>query len=314
MRSVPKSRTARAGVVAAGRAYAAGMDRAALGSFLRKRREALQPAEVGLVPGGRRRTPGLRRDEVALLANMSTDYYERLEQGRGPHPSTALLAGIARALRLTPDERDHLYVLAGQPPPPAFNAGGYVDPGLLCILDALAPTVPAFVADDIGQVLAQNPLSVSLLGAFHGETGRAANVLWRFFTDSGWRSRYPETEHEEMGRSYVADLRAAAARRGADPAVTGLIADLRKESAEFARLWERNDVAVLRSAVKTFARTRVGWLTLQCDIVVSPPSGQRLVMFRAAPGTDAAARLDMLRVLGSQHLEPITAGPYRPEP
>jgi transcriptional regulator with XRE-family HTH domain len=271
------------------------MDRTALADFLRRRREGLRPADVGLVAGARRRTPDLRRDEVALLANMSTDYYERLEQGRGPHPSPSLLAGVARALRLTTDERDHLYVLAGQTPPAAFDSYGYVDPGLMCVLDALAPTTPALVSDDLGTLLAQNPLNVALIGPYAGQPGREASALWRWFTDPHCRARYAPTEHDELGRGYVADLRTAVARRGPDRTAAALVADLSTASPEFRDIWDRHEVAVLRTTLKTLVHPEAGELQMQCDVVLSPPSGQRLVMFRPQPGTGTADRLDMLR-------------------
>jgi transcriptional regulator with XRE-family HTH domain len=129
-----------------------------LGEFLRTRRQALRPADVGLAPGGRRRTPGLRREEIALLANVTVDYYERLEQSRAGHPSETLLAGIARALRLSVDERDYLYRLAGYRPPATNAVSSYVEPAMMFLLDALT-TVPAHVINDLTTILAQNSLS-----------------------------------------------------------------------------------------------------------------------------------------------------------
>src|ERR687888_907041 len=123
------------------------MDRPELADFLRRCRERLRPHEVGLAAGPRRRTPGLRREEVSQLAGMSADYLMRLEQARGPQPSTQLLGALARALRLNDDERDHLYLLAGHRPPAGRLAGNHVRPGLLYLLDQLA-TVPAQVLTD----------------------------------------------------------------------------------------------------------------------------------------------------------------------
>jgi transcriptional regulator with XRE-family HTH domain len=271
-----------------------------LGAFLRSRRERLQPADVGLVAGGRRRAPGLRRDEVAMLADMSTDYYERIEQGRGPRPSRSMLGAIARALRLSLDERDHVYVLAGQAPPERHQALGYADPGLMYVLDAVAPTVPALVCDDLHDVLAQNPLNTALLGPLAGAPGPAGNFLWRWFTDPELRGRYLADQHESLGREYVADLRATAGRRSTDPAVTALVARLSEASAEFREIWARREVAVRRTTRKVLTHPDVGRLDLQCDVVLSPPSGQRLVLFRPEPGTGTAERLAMLRVLGTQ--------------
>lgn len=280
------------------------VDRQALGEFLRLRRERLQPSDVGLIDGGRRRTPGLRRDEVSVLANMSSNYYERLEQARGPQPSPAMLGAIARALRLTLDERDHLYVLAGHHPPAPHVALGYADPGLMTILDALAPHVPAMISDDLSTVVAQNALNVALLGPLAGRDGDDANFTWHWFTDPAYRLLYAGNDREALTRSYVADLRIAATRRGSDSAAVRLLSRLTAASTEFAATWALHDVAAKQSVRKVLQHPSVGFLDCQCDVVLSPPSGQRLILFRATPGTDTATRLDLLRVIGSQTLAP----------
>src|SRR6201996_7295960 len=139
------------------------MDRAALADFLRRRREALQPADVGLPAGvpGRRRTPGLRREDVAALAAMSTDYYTRLEQQRAPQPSEQMLGSLAPALRLTRDERDYLFLLAGHAAPPQTATGAHVPPALLRVLDRLADT-PALILSNVGETLVQNRMAAAL--------------------------------------------------------------------------------------------------------------------------------------------------------
>src|ERR1700748_2755001 len=134
------------------------MDRAALAGFLRHRRGALQPQDVGLPAGVRRRPPGLRREEVAALALMSTDYYTRLEQQRGPQPSAQMLASMARALRLTTDERDYLFRVAGHNPPAATAAASHVAPALLRVLDRLDDT-PALMLVDLGETVVQKPMA-----------------------------------------------------------------------------------------------------------------------------------------------------------
>jgi len=270
------------------------MDPHELGVFLRHRRERLRPADVGLVPGPRRRVPGLRRDEVAVLADMSTDYYERIEQGRGPRPSPPMLGAICRALRLSLDERDHVYLL---------TALGYADPGLMCVLDAVAATVPALICDDLHDVVAQNPLNVALLGPLAATGGRQSNFLWRWFTDPGLRGRYAADQHSSLGREYVADLRASAARRRGDAASQALVSGLTAASAEFRELWAQQEVAVRRTTRKVVQHPDVGRLELQCDVVLSVESGQRLVLFRAQPGTGTAERLDLLGTVGTQHLD-----------
>ncbi|MET8471230.1 helix-turn-helix transcriptional regulator [Streptomyces sp. NPDC006422] len=271
-----------------------------LGNFLRHRRDALRPEDIGLLPGGRRRAPGLRRDEVALLANISTDYYERLEQGRGPHPSSTVLGSLARALRMTSDEREHLYVLAGQSPPPSFRTDSHVDPGLMCVLDALSAATPALVSDDLGTIIAQNPLNVLLLGRYAERPAPENNQVWRWFTDLRCRALFLEHQHEELGRGYVAGLRAGLARHPHDPAADALLAELQAGSAEFRNLWGRHEVAIPRSTRKVMQHPGVGRLELQCDVVISPSTGQAMVLFRPQPGTDAGERMALLRTLGTE--------------
>lgn len=284
------------------------MEHHSLGTFLRRRRDQLQPGDVGLVGGGRRRAKGLRRDEVAVLAAMSSDYYERIEQGRGPRPSPEMLGAIARALRLTLDERDHIYRLAGHLPPPSHASHGYADPGLMCVLDALAPSVPALVTDELSNVVAQNPINVALLGPLSNQEGSRRNFLWLWFTDDELRSRYAAHQHEVLGREYVADLRLAIGAR-ADPAARSLIAALTETSSEFRRIWARQEVARRRTTHKVLMHPEVGRLDLECDVVVSPPSGQRLVLFRPQPGTGTADQLSLLHVLGTQDFSTVPGNP-----
>ena len=278
------------------------MKHADVGSFLRARREVLRPADVGLVAGGRRRTPGLRRSEVALLADMSVDYYERLEQSRNARPSRALLASLARALRLSVDERDHLYHLAGYPPPRSGATGGYVDPAMMFLLDALT-TVPAHIVDDLTNVLAQNRLSHALIGSWVHGGDRAGNVTWRWFTDPASRALNVPAEYEQIGRGYAADLRAAAAHRGRDAVSDQLIADLAEASEEFRRYWDDMEVAPLRSTLKTLVHPHAGQLDVQCDFVLSTTTGHRLVIFRPQPGSATAANFEFLDALGPQSFD-----------
>jgi transcriptional regulator with XRE-family HTH domain len=273
-----------------------------VGNFLRARREALRPSDVGLVPGARRRTPGLRRSEVALLADVSVDYYERLERSRSANPSAAVLAGLARALRLSMDERDYLYRLAGLSPPLPTASGGYVDPAMMYLLDALTE-VPAHVMDDLSTVLAQNRLSEALIGHWADGEDRAGNVTWRWFTDPASRSVNVPEEHEAIGRGYAADLRAAAARRGTDRSADRLINDLLGASEEFGRYWKDMVVAPLRSARKRMLHPHAGPLDVQCDFLLSSITGQRLVIFRPQPGSVTAERFEFLNVLGRQTLK-----------
>jgi transcriptional regulator with XRE-family HTH domain len=270
-------------------------NRLQLGDFLYRRREQLSPADVGLPAGGRRRTPGLRRDEVATLAHVSAVYYERLEQGRGPVPSASVLAGIADALRLTTDERNHMYTLAGKASPAISGRGGDVDPGLEYVLRSVEETTPASITDDLSNVVAQNWLNLELFGEFTGLPGRGSNLIWRWFTSAEWRNYLePAGQHEGTGQFYVADLRAVIARRGHDREAVALADDLREVSPEFARTWDQHNVSALYCTTKAVHEARVGRLDLDCAVVTSPLSQQRLLLLRPVPGTPARERLERL--------------------
>jgi transcriptional regulator with XRE-family HTH domain len=277
------------------------VDREQLADFLRHRREALQPEDVGLGRAPRRRTSGLRREEVALLASMSTDYYTRLEQQRGPQPSPPMLTAICRALRLTLAERDHLYRLAGHTPPRSDVRTDYVSPGLQRVLDRL--DTPAMVTNDLGEVLAQNPLAVALIG---DETRFALDDpdrsrFHRWFTDPAERALHAPEEHERLSRSYVAALRIATGRHPDDPRGRALVDRLLQASPEFAALWADHDVSWRPGAEpKTFQHPQVGRLELECQTLIAESESQILLVYTATPGTDSAERLRLLGVVGGQ--------------
>ncbi|SDY42970.1 Helix-turn-helix domain-containing protein [Amycolatopsis xylanica] len=275
------------------------MNRRDLADFLRRSRERLRPVDVGLSPGPRRRTPGLRREEVALLAGMSTDYYMRLEQARSPQPSTQLLGSMARALRLNDDERDHLYLLAGHRPPAGRQAGDHVRPGLQFLLDRLSDT-PAQILSDLGDVLAQNALAEALFGTVCTTRPKDRNIFWRWFTDPVLRAAYPAEEHEYYSRQHVADLRAAVARRVDDPAAAELVQRLHAASPEFTRLWELHEVGMRRKGRLHVKHPTIGLLELDCEILLTPSEDQRLEVFTAPPGTSFGEYLDLLRVVGRE--------------
>ncbi len=277
------------------------MDRAQLADFLRRSRTRLAPADVGLPEGARRRTPGLRREEVAQLAGMSADYYTRLEQRRGPHPSAQLLAALARALRLSGDERDHLYHLAGQAPPRATAGGGHVRPGLLLILDRLHDT-PAQVVTDCGDVLARNAMAMALLGDNSALPEGERNMFWRWFAVPSARARALEAERDRLSRAHVAQLRAVVAARPDDRRAAALVRRLRGASPEFAALWDQHDVAVRRGDTKTFVHPQVGAIEVECEVLLGAGHGQQLIVYTARPGSVAQERLDLLRVVGLQDL------------
>ena len=274
-----------------------GTDRAALADFLRRCRERIEPASVGLPPRGRTRTPGLRREDVAQLTGISVDYYARLEQRRGAHPSEQVIGALARALRLTVDECDYLHRLAGYQTRTRATASGHVRPGLLLVLDRLVDA-PAQVVSDSGQVLARNAMAEALFGA-PALPDRAGNTNWLLFTDPSSRL-VPEDQLPAVFANHVANLRAVHARRPADEEVNALIRDLLAASAEFRELWDRHDVAVLRSAAKTVVHPEVGPLELDCEVLLAASGEQLLILFTARPDTDAAEKLGLLRVLGRE--------------
>ncbi len=275
------------------------MDRRQLADFLRRSRERLRPQEVGLATGPRRRTPGLRREEVSQLAGMSADYYMRLEQARSPQPSTQLLGALARALRLNGDERDHLYVLAGHRPPAGPFAGEHVRPGLLYLLDRLAET-PAQIVGDLGDVLAQNALAEALFGCVCTVDEQDRNIVWRWFTDPFVRQAYPVDEHDRNGRLHVADLRAAVARRGDDPAAAALVARLHEASPEFTRLWDMHEVGLHRTSRMKVLHPEVGAIEFDTEVLLTPAEDQRVFVFTPPPGSPTIEALELLRVIGPE--------------
>jgi transcriptional regulator with XRE-family HTH domain len=277
-----------------------------LADFLRRRREAIRPGDVGIPDGPRRRTAGLRREEVAMLAGMSVDYVVRLEQGRSSQPSTQLLGALARALRLSDDERTHLFHLAGHRPPPADGVARLARAGLLRMLDLLGDT-PALVLSDLGEVLAQNRAAALLAGDATRFSGDRRYAVHRWFTDPETRALRPPEEHEHNARQLVADLRAVAGRRSGDAEVAGLVERLQAASADFRRLWAEHEVAVRRADRKTFVHPRVGRLRMDCETLVTPDQGQQLLVLTPADA-ETRERLELLRVLGIEEFPAPSAG------
>ncbi|MDG4665763.1 helix-turn-helix transcriptional regulator [Mycobacterium sp. 236(2023)] len=277
------------------------MDRDALAEFLRRRREAMRPADVGLPVGVRRRAIGLRREEVAQLTGMSVDYYGRLEQSRSTQPSPQMLRALARSLRLTDDETDHLYRLAGHAVPDRFSASLHVRPALLYVLDQMRDAA-AFICSDTYLVLAQNELCERVMGHRTSITGGLQeSIAWQWFTDPAFRANVPPEDHAEHSQVTVADLRATWARRRGDADVRELIESLLTSSTEFAELWARHEVAVRRMQRKTFV-TRVGPITLDCEVLATH-DGQKLVVLTPPPGSSALDDLRLLSVVGDQAVD-----------
>ncbi|MGW3287195.1 helix-turn-helix transcriptional regulator [Streptomyces sp. NPDC001002] len=274
------------------------VDRAQLGAFLRARREALQPEDVGLRRGSRRRTRGLRREEVAELCDMSADYVARLERGDGPQPSPQMAAAVARGLRLTPDERDHLFLLCGHRAPHRQLRGEHVSPGLMRVVDRLQDT-PAQVMGPLGETLLQTAPAVALLGEQTHYTGQARSAPYRWFTDPAARERYLPDDHGLNSRVNVALLRAASTREGPRSQAARLVAELLRRSGEFASLWDQQEVGLRWSDAKRFVHPQVGRIDLFCQNLLDPDQSQSLLIFTATPGTESHEKLALLNVVGT---------------
>lgn len=277
------------------------MDRPELADFLTRRRSRLQPADVGLPEGVRRRTAGLRREEVAALASMSTDYYTRLEQRRGPQPSVQMLASLARALRLSADERDYLYRVAGHHVPDRRDLPrDYVAPALLRVLDRLDDT-PAMVLSDLAEVLVQNGSARALFGDRTRFTGMARSEIYRWFADPEHeRELYPPDDRERQSRAQVSSLRVAYAAAGEDSAAGRMVHELRRRSPEFAALWERHEVAQRFADHKVLLHPQVGAVEVDCQVLFTEDQSQCLLVLTAEPRSESAEKLDLLAVLGTQ--------------
>jgi transcriptional regulator with XRE-family HTH domain len=269
------------------------MDRALLADFLRARREALQPEEVGLPRGSRRRTRGLRREEVAVLAGMSADYYSRLEQQRGPMPSEQMLAALARALNLSPSEREHLFTLGGHSAPRRALRDEQVSPAIRVIAERLSDT-PAIVFSRFGETLLQTPAAVALLGDYTRFTGMSRYLVYRWFTDPAQRALYPPEDHALRGRVFTVDIRAAYT---ADPTGTAgeIVEALLAVSPEFAEVWRLHEVDVTHHHdLKRYRHPELGELELYARRLTDPDEGQELLVFLAEPGSPSDEKLQRL--------------------
>lgn len=277
------------------------MDKHELGRFLRQHRERLTPATVGLPADGPRRTPGLRREEVAQLAHISTQYYTRLEQARGPHPSRHVLAALGRALRLGDAERALLYTLGGQP---AEHPGPSPDvPDRILDMIERLPLTAAIVLDAKYDVLAWNPLAAALIEDFSAQPRRERNLIRRYFLHpDDARRHYGITGGGDFGQFAAGHPRAAAARYPDDRATQELVRELLRDSPEFAARWPDPVISDQRHLLKTIDHPQLGPIPLTCDILVVPERDQHVVLFTAEPGTPAHEALRLLSVIGLQQM------------
>lgn len=277
------------------------IDRAELGAFLRRRREGVRPADVGLTPGDRRRTPGLRRQEVAQLAAISVEYYVRLEQGRGPTPSENVIMALARALRLSGEERDYIAGLVGIAARPDGWLQRDVRPGLLHVLERLQDA-PAMICDAIYNVLAWNRMAAALLPDLLSRPDGERNVIKRFFLEPGRRERYDAGTIDTFGPELVAGLRTASVQHRHDPSVQKLIDELIAGSAGFRRLWDAQVVNVNPSTSKRIVHPVIGPIELDCEALHDPFRDQWMIIYTARPGTPAHNALELLGVIGTEEM------------
>ena len=262
--------------------------RQALADFLRQRRASIAPVDVGLPPGIRRRTPGLRREEVAQLASIGTSWYVWLEQGRDVHPSAQVLESLARALRLTLNERRHLFLLAGQPPPPNGSPSEEcVSAALKQTVDALDPA-PACVVGRRWDYLAWNRAADALYAISQASSPYARNVLWQLFTSP---SRREHPYWEPIARSTLAEFRAVSVRYPGDPWIEELIEDLKDASPEFRQWWPHHDVRGAVDGHKVMEHPTLGHLEFEhINLQVLSDPDVRVMIY--TPDAETRAKLE----------------------
>lgn len=272
-----------------------------IGSYIQAWRHRLEPADAGLPAGSSRRTRGLRREELASLAGISVDYLVRLEQGRATNPSTQVLAALSRALRLTIDERDHLYIVAGQAPPRRSAMTTHVSPGVQRLVDRLAD-LPVAVYDPAWTIITWNAAWAALMGDPSPRSGRDRNLIWRAFTGKSTRVCKSDAEVDDFEINAVADLRRAVGTYPDDAQLRQLVDELRQASTRFAALWAQRQVNTTGSNNKTINHPEIGLITLDCDVLTVTGSDLRLVVYTAEPSSPDADRLRLTQVIGLQQL------------
>ncbi|WP_326560150.1 helix-turn-helix transcriptional regulator [Micromonospora sp. NBC_01796] len=283
-------------------ANGSGLRRDELAAFLRSRRARLRPGDAGLPEGIGRRTPGLRRQEVAQLAGMSIDYYIRLEQRRGPHPSRQVLMALARALMLTRDEREYLFRIAGENPPATVGPSREVTEGVRHLIDSMVET-PAYVVDAKYDVLAWNRLATYFVGDLSAVPDADRNMVRWMFRRPADDQHWEDADAVRFARSSVADLRAAYGRYPGDLGIEELVTELLGSSTWFAELWADHDVEVRRRIVKRVAHPEVGPLEFECQVLLLADTDQRLIVYVAEPGSPTH---DTFRRLGGRADLPAT--------
>ncbi|OJF84170.1 transcriptional regulator [Nocardia seriolae] len=263
------------------------------GVAVRRWRDQVAPGDAGIAATGPRRAPGLRREELALLAGISADYVTRLEQGRAANPSPQVVEALARALRLSADERAHLYRLAGLVLPEPGTVPTVIPSAVQRMLDRLVG-IPVAVFDASWTLLQANSACLALLGDTTAWEGNECNRVWRHFVSEGSFGRYAPETLATLEAALVSDLRAAQAGYPADRRLARLIADLRAHSPRFATLWESGTVAAHDTTVKTIDHPVVGAVTLDCAVLTVAGCDLRIMIDTAEPGSEDAERLARL--------------------
>jgi transcriptional regulator with XRE-family HTH domain len=272
-----------------------------LGNALRAWRDRLTPQAVGLTRNAPRRAPGLRREELAVLAGVSIEYVVRIEQGRATTPSAQVCLALARALQLSDEEQAHLLRLAGHAADP--NRIPRLVPGSVHrIMDQLSGH-PLSVYDATWQLLHWNPLFAATFGDPSALPAGDRNIVLRQFEGKTGRLRLTPAEQSAFEESLVADLRATTSRYPDDPDLTALITRLER-SARFREVWALGAVAAHQSGHKIVEHPEVGAVDLDSDTLVTHNSNLRVVVYTPRPGTDARSKLDLLAAIGTQEIEP----------
>jgi transcriptional regulator with XRE-family HTH domain len=273
------------------------------GRTVRRWRDRVTPANVGLATGIRRRATGLRREELASLAGISTDYLTRIEQGRATSPSSQVVESLARALRLPDTERDLLFRLAGHAAPGVELVPTRIPPSVQRLLDRLANT-PVAVFDATNTLIVANGPYDALMGDVSGQKGIERNTIWRHLVGPGSRARHTPEEQAHFEAQIVADLRMTASRYPADRSLRRLISELVRQSPRFVELWE-SDLSVEMSDTskhKIIDHPAVGAIELDCDALLVAGDDLRIIVYTAEPGSEDAERLALAIVLGTQAL------------
>ncbi|QBD80870.1 XRE family transcriptional regulator [Ktedonosporobacter rubrisoli] len=261
-----------------------------LSAFLRSRRARISPEQVGLPRGMRRRTPGLRRAEVALLAGVTPEWYTWLEQGRDIHVSVQLLENLARILQLDANERAHLFLLALRQPPPVEAPSATISPTLQHFLDQLG-TSPSCIVDARLNIVARNPAFLAVFGDA-GRSVREQNLIWNIFTSP---ARQRIEDWEEVARVCLAQFRAEYARFIHDPWWARQIADLSRNSAEFRELWALHDVRNISEGHKAMHHPLAGKLSFDFLFFQTADSRDLCVLIHSPqPGSGTAAKIEQL--------------------